>query len=153
MFLKSRLLQLPLCIVHHILNILRHLLQKLFLEIRNVFLEAHGYLSVSFQSSATGIAQGSTANITVLASVTGVVPAAGPPGLTTRVVVTGLNLATAAGITAPAGITATITNAAVDGTSLNVDIAVGAGVTIGAKTLTLLTPSGNVDFTFTVADQ
>ena len=60
----------------------------------------------------------------------------------------GRNLITATGITAPTGITATIT--AATSTKLEVNVAVAAGIAPGAKTLTLVTPGGNVNFTFTV---
>jgi hypothetical protein len=66
------------------------------------------------------------------------------------VTIAGRNLLGATGITAPAGITATITGVTPDGLTMSVDLTVGAGVSTGAKTLTITTGTGNVNFTFTV---
>ena len=54
----------------------------------------------------------------------------------------------ATGITAPSGITATITGGTT--TALTANVQVGSGVSLGDHTLTLVTPGGNVDFTFNV---
>ena len=108
-----------------------------------------GSSQIVAQASATGIDQGSTAAITVQAVITSITNGSGPASQTTSIVINGRNLSTATGISAPAGITATITGGS--STALTATVQVGAGVGGGAKTLTLQTPGGNIDFTFTVA--
>ncbi len=112
-----------------------------------------GPAQIVAQSSATGIAQGATGNITVLPVITTVTdsqggPAAGNAGTTTAITINGRNLITASSITAPSGVTATITGGS--STALTANVQVASGTASGAKTLTLVTPGGNVTFTFTV---
>ena len=107
-----------------------------------------GQSEIVAQSSATGIVQGSSSSITVEPVITSVSPGTGAQTVTTEVVLNGRNLITATGITAPSGITATITGGTT--TALTANVQVGSGVSLGNHTLTLVTPGGNVDFTFNV---
>ena len=107
-----------------------------------------GSSQIVAQASATGIDQGASVAITVQPVITSVTNNSGPANQTTAAILNGRNLITATGVTAPTGITATITGWTT--TALNVSIQVAAGTATGAKSLTLITPGGNVNFTFTV---
>ena len=109
-----------------------------------------GVTQIIAQASATGIALGATSNITVTPVFTSVSPGNGTHGATTPVTISGGNLLGATGITGPAGITATITNVSSNGQTMTASINVGSGVTPGAQTMTIVTSTGNVNFTFTV---
>jgi hypothetical protein len=109
-----------------------------------------GITQIIAQASPTGIALGATSNITVTPVVTNVAPNSGGQG-TTNVTITGRNLLGATGITTTAtGVSAAINNVSANGQTMTATITVGQTATPGAKTLTINTPTGNVDFTFTV---
>jgi hypothetical protein len=107
-----------------------------------------GVVQIEAEASATGINDGFTGFITIQPSITSVANGSGTANSTTPITLAGLNFTNATGISAPTGITATITN--IGGTTLNASVQVANGVTSGPYTLTLLTPGGNVNFTFTV---
>jgi hypothetical protein len=102
------------------------------------------------QASGTGIAQGASPDITVTPVFTSVLPTKGTHATTVPVTITGQNLLTATGITAPAGITATITNITADGSTISASIMIGSGVAAGSYPLSVATPAGNANFMFTV---
>jgi hypothetical protein len=110
-----------------------------------------GSTQIIAQASATGIALGASSNISVSTVFTAVNPSSSAVKNTAiPVVITGRNLLNATGITGPSGITATINSVSADGQTMNASITVGTSVPAGAQTLTILTPTGNVTFTFTV---
>jgi mucin-19 len=110
-----------------------------------------GTTQIIAQASETGIAIGASSNITVTPAFTSVTPSSSAiRGTAISVSIAGRNLLGATGITAPSGITSAIRSVTPDGQTMSAIITVGASVTAGAKTLTINTPTGNVDFTFTV---
>jgi hypothetical protein len=108
-----------------------------------------GSAQIVAQASATGIDQGSTSAITVQPTISSVSNGSGYAGTTTAAVLNGQNLITATGIQAPSGIVATITAGGTT-TALNISVQVQASVVAGSYQLTLLTPGGNANFTFSV---
>jgi hypothetical protein len=109
-----------------------------------------GVAQIIAQASTTGIALGASSNITVTPVFTSLSPAAVTHGTTTPVTITGRNFLGATGITAPAGINASITNVSTDGSTMSASITVGSSVTAGPYTLSITTLTGNVNFTLTV---
>jgi hypothetical protein len=113
-----------------------------------------GNAQIVAQASPTGIDQGASSAINVAPVVTSAYNAGtttnanGPANQTTAIELIGRNLLNVSGITAPNGIVATITG--FTSTKLNVNVQVPAGVPAGAKTLTVTSSTGNVNFTFTV---
>jgi hypothetical protein len=109
-----------------------------------------GITQIIAQASPTGIAIGASTNITVTPVFTSVAPNNGVHGNTIPVTITGRNFLGATGITGPTGITASITNVSADGTTITASIVLTSGAPTGAQTLTILTPTGNLNFQFTV---
>jgi hypothetical protein len=79
-----------------------------------------------------------------------VTPNNGNHDATTPVIISGLNLLGSTGVTAPSGITVAISNVSSDGQTMTASISVAVGTAAGGKTLTITTPTGNVNFSFTV---